>query len=72
MTTVDGSEYYGRLEEIYELEFHGSKALKPVAFKCHWFDPQAMRRSPNLGLVEIRQSTVYIGEDVYIMAQHAT
>ena len=38
----DGFEYYGRIEEIYELTFHGSETLKPVIFKCHWFDPQAV------------------------------
>ena len=26
----DGLEYYGRIEEIYELTFHGSKPLNPV------------------------------------------
>jgi hypothetical protein len=31
----DGVEYYGRLEEIYELSFHGCKPLNPVIFKCH-------------------------------------
>jgi len=68
----DGLEYYERIEEIYELTFHGSKPLKPVIFKCHWFDPQAVRRTPNLGLVEIQQSSVYPGDDVYVVAQHAT
>jgi hypothetical protein len=68
----NGVEYYGRLEEIYELEFHGSKPLKPVIFKCHWFDPNVVRRNSNLGLVEIRQSSVYQGDDVYIVAQQAT
>jgi len=67
----DGIEYYGRIEEIYELTFHGSKTLKPVIFKCHWFDPQAVRRTSNLGLVEIQQSLVYAGDDVYIVAQQA-
>jgi len=68
----DGLEYYGRIEEIYELTFHGSKPLKPVIFKCHWFDPQAVRRTPNLGPVEIQQSSVYPGDDVYVVAQQAT
>ena len=31
-----------------------------------------MRRTPNLGLVEIRQSSVLPGDDVYIVAQQAT
>jgi hypothetical protein len=62
-------EYYGRIDEIYELTFCGSKAPKPVIFKCHWFDPQVTRRTPNLGLVEIHQDSVYPGEDVYVVAQ---
>ena len=68
----DGLEYYGRIEEIYELTFHGSKPLKHVIFKCYWFDPHAVRRTPNLGLVEVQQASVYPGDDVYIVAQQAT
>jgi hypothetical protein len=52
---LDEIEYYGRIKEIYELNFHGSKPLTPVIFKCHWFDPEVMRLTySNLGLVEIR------------------
>ena len=65
----DGLEYYGTLEKIYELSFHGSVPLKHVIFKCHWFDPQAVRRTPNIGLVEIQRSSVYPGDDVYVVAQ---
>jgi hypothetical protein len=69
----DGVDYYGRIEEIYELKFRGSKALNPVIFKCHWFDPEVTRRTySNLGLVEIRQDSVLPGDDVYIVAQQAT
>jgi len=71
-TAHDGVEYYGRIEEIYELTFRGCKPLKPVIFKCHWFDPNKVRRTPSLGLVEIQQSSVYPGDDVYIVAQQAT
>ena len=68
----DGVDYYGRVEEIYELTFEGSNPLHPIIFKCHWFNPDEVRRTPNLGLVEIRQSSVYAGDDVYIVAQQAT
>jgi hypothetical protein len=52
---LDDVDYFGRIEEIYELNFHGSKPLTPVIFKCHWFDPQVMRQThSNLGIVEIR------------------
>ena len=53
----DGVEYYGRVEEIYELKFHGSVPLAPVIFKCHWFDPTLTRHTPNVGLVEIRHDS---------------
>ena len=65
----DGVEYYGRVEEIYELKFHGFVPLTPVVFKCHCFDPTLMRRTPNFGLVEIRQDSKLPGDDVNIVAQ---
>jgi hypothetical protein len=36
---LDDVDYFGRIEEIYELNFYVSKPLTPVIFKCHWFDP---------------------------------
>jgi hypothetical protein len=69
---LDGVEYYGRIEEIYELSFHGSKPLNPIIFKCHWFDPEITRWTySNLGLVEIQQDSVLPGDNVYIVAQQA-
>ena len=44
-------EYYGTVEEIYELDYRGSKALNPVIFKCQWFDPAVSRKSHQLGIV---------------------
>ena len=52
---LDNVDYFGRIEEIYELNFYGSKPLTPVIFKCHWFDPQVTRRThSNLGIVEFQ------------------
>ena len=68
----DGVEYYGRIEEIYELSFQGCEPLNPVVFKCHWFDPQMTRWTPNVGLVEIQHDLMMAGDDVYIVAQQAT
>jgi len=54
---TDERDYYGIVEEIYELHFPfvgTTKDLNPVVFKCHWFDPDVMRKTPELGLVEIR------------------
>jgi hypothetical protein len=70
---LDEVDYFGRIEEMYGLNFHGSKLLTPVIFKYHWFDPQVTRRThSNLGIVEIRQDSTLLGDDVYIMAQQAT
>ena len=49
----DGLDYYGRVEEIYEVDFHFGKNMNPVVFKCHWFNPTRVRRKPEVGLVEI-------------------
>jgi hypothetical protein len=60
---LDEIEYCGRIEEIYELNFHGSKPLTPVIFKCHSFYPDVMRQThSNLGLVEIRQDYTLPGD----------
>ena len=67
----DGVDYYGRLLEIYELQFYGSVPLTPVIFKCHWFDPKLTRHTPKVGLIEIRQDSKLPGDDVYIVAQQA-
>jgi hypothetical protein len=62
---LDEVDYFGQIEEIYELNFHGSKPLTPVIFKCHWFDPQVTGRTHfNLGIVEIRQDFTLLGDDV--------
>jgi len=69
---TDERDYYSIVEEIYELNFECRKAPNQVVFKCHWFDPNVTRTAPEIGQVEIRQDSVYQGEDVYIVAQQAT
>src|SRR3954468_21557833 len=60
-----GVEYYGRLEEVYELHYYGENPPNVVVFKCHWFDPSKTRRAhEHVGLVEIRQDRKLSGDDV--------
>ena len=70
---ADDIDYYGRLQNIYELTFNNTNIeLKLFVFKCHWFDPHGGKRStPSIGLVEVRPSTTYTGADVYIVAHQA-
>jgi hypothetical protein len=70
---LDDVDYFGRIEEIYELNFYGFKPLTPVIFKCHWFDPQVTRWThSNLVIVEIRQDSTLPGDDIYIVGQQVT
>ena len=67
------TEYYGRVEAIYELLFYGENPPNVVVFKCYWFQPKETRRThEHIGLVEIKQSTHLDVPDVYITAQQAT
>ena len=70
---ADDTDYYGRLEHVYELTFNMTKVeLNLVVFKCHWFDPYGGQRStPSIGLVEVRPSTTYSGADVFVVAHQA-
>jgi hypothetical protein len=68
---AEQEDYYGTIEEIYELEYHGEKAPRSVIFKCQWFDPVVQRKSPKFGIVETRHDFFYPGDDVYIGAQQA-
>jgi hypothetical protein len=70
---ADDTDYYGRLENVYELTFNMTNIeLKLVVFRCHWFNPHGGQRStPSIGLAEVRPSTTYSGADVFIVAHQA-
>jgi hypothetical protein len=70
---ADGLDYYGRLENVYELTFNRMNIqLNLVVFKCHWFNPRGGQRSTkSIGLLEVRPSTTYRGADVFVVAHQA-
>src|SRR4051812_17881970 len=74
VSAIDGGvEYYGIVEEIYELPYYGENPPNAVVFKCHWFDTKDTRRThEHVGLVEIKQKNRLNVADVYIVAQQAT
>jgi hypothetical protein len=74
VSAIDGGvEYYGIVEEIYELLYYGENPPNAVVFKCHWFDPKDTRRThEHVGLVEIKQKNRLNVAEVYIVAQQAT
>ena len=67
------TEYYGRVEAIYELQFYGENPPTVVVFKCYWFELRETRRThEHIGLVEINPNPHLDVPDVYITAQQAT
>ena len=68
---TDGLQYYGRIEEMIELDYGLGDRVNPVVFRCHWFDPTRVRRYPDIGWVEIQRAYKYDGDDVYILANQA-
>ena len=53
----NGVEYYGRVDETYELYYFGANPPKVVIFKGHWFKPGKDRRRDGIGQVKIRQDS---------------
>ena len=67
------TEYYGRVEAIYELQFYGENSPNVVVFRCYWFQPRETRRThEHIGLVKIKQSTHLDVPDVHFTTQQAT
>lgn len=69
-SSEDGAttDYHGVIEEIIEINFDGSQQFKLVLFQCRWFHPiNGIRRSPNIGLVEINPNTRLPGYEPFVL-----
>lgn len=65
-------DFYGVLEEVVELEFHGEMPMNVVLFKCKWIDPaKGMRVHPKYHVVEVCQKRPYQKYEPFILAQQA-
>ena len=67
-------EYYGVIEDIIKIEWEGSLKLELVLFYCRWFDPtpNGLRRTEDLGLVEIKHALRLKSFDPFVMASQVT
>jgi len=63
-------DYYGVIEDIIKIVWEGSMPLELVLFYCRWFDPtpNGLRRTENLGLVEIKHTSRLSNFDPFVMA----
>ena len=77
VTGFDGDnpiEYFGIIEDIIKISWEGSMELELVLFKCHLFDPTSngVRRTPSLGLVEVKHSARLNNFDPFVLASQVT
>jgi hypothetical protein len=65
------NNYYGRLEEVVELQYH-SEQNKVFLFKCYWYDTtdRGIKVDPHYGLVEINsKARIRNVNDVFFFAK---
>jgi hypothetical protein len=63
-------EYYGVIKDIIKISWEGTMQLELVIFECDWFDPTAVgvRRTKNLGLVEVKHSSRLSNFEPFVLA----
>ncbi|XP_013624419.1 PREDICTED: uncharacterized protein LOC106330509 [Brassica oleracea var. oleracea] len=62
-------DYYGLIQEIMTVEYHGDVGLKVMVFKCSWFDTtenRGMRIHP-FGLVDVSPRSQYAKYDPFVL-----
>ena len=72
--SVNELEYYGRLQEILELEYPALPIKRIVLFKCSWFDPilnRGTRIHPQYKLVDVKSGRVFNKYEPFILAVQA-
>lgn len=63
-------DYYGLIEEIMMIEYHGAVGLKAMIFKCKWFDTKegrGMRKHPS-GMIDVNPRKQYEKYDPFVLA----
>ncbi|CAO2825429.1 unnamed protein product [Amaranthus hypochondriacus] len=74
----DGDDFYGRLEDIIELEYSGMPIKRATLFKCHWYEPTRYRRGHNTRvheryqIVDIYINRLYGKYDPFVLASQAS
>jgi hypothetical protein len=63
-------DYYGVIQDIIKITWEGRMKLELVLFDCRWFDPTpaGVRRTENLGLVEINHTSRLSNFDPFVLA----
>ncbi|KAM3233113.1 hypothetical protein P3L10_018472 [Capsicum annuum] len=68
-------DYYGRIKEIIQVEYHEVPLKQTVLFKCEWFDPiidVGVKKHDRYILVDINHRRQYKKYEPFILAMQAT
>ncbi|KAM3395423.1 hypothetical protein P3S68_004429 [Capsicum galapagoense] len=68
-------DYYGRIKEIIQVEYHEAPLKKTVLFKCEWFDPivdVGVNKHDRYKLADINHRRRYKKYESFILAMQAT
>ncbi|XP_066333725.1 uncharacterized protein [Miscanthus floridulus] len=67
-------EYFGVIEDIIKISWEGREQLDLVLFYCRWFDPtsRGVKRTENLGLVEVKHSSRLQNFEPFVLASQVT
>jgi hypothetical protein len=71
VSSTEGADYYGTLNEIIELVYYGpSTVYKAVLFKCDWFDnsERGMNVHKDYKIVEVHRGRKYGAYDPFVLA----
>ncbi|KAK4726786.1 hypothetical protein R3W88_031703 [Solanum pinnatisectum] len=68
-------DYYGRIKEIIQVEYHEAPLKQIVLFKCEWLDPTmdvGVKMHNQYKLVDINHCRRYKKDEPFILAMQAT
>lgn len=67
-------DYFGVIEDIIKITWEGSTNLELVLFDCRWLDPtnSGVRRTENLGLVEVNHTSRLSNFEPFVLASQVT
>jgi hypothetical protein len=63
----DKTAYYGQIQEIWELDFHG---FKIALFRCNWVDANRGVQKYKYGFISVNLSRHGYKTDPFVLAQH--
>ncbi|XP_070054450.1 uncharacterized protein [Nicotiana tomentosiformis] len=75
ITDPNIGDYYGKIQEIIQVEYHEEPLKQTVLFKCEWFDPTinvGVKKHNEYKLVDVNHRRRFKKYEPFILAMQAT